>query len=78
MPRCLVFLINDDDNDDDDDEFELNWILLSIAFLSAGTGKKLKQPKRKQNAENKRETKMRPNMIKWEERLSFSTLSKVD
>ena len=47
------------------------WILLSIAFLSAGTGKKLKQPKGKQNAENKRETKMRPNMIKWEEKAIF-------
>ena len=62
MPRCLVFLINDDDNDDDDDDddddelnFNLNFIVHCL-FISWDR-KKLKQPKRKQNAKNKRETK---------------------
>ena len=52
---------NWDETNKFDFEFEFYCPLL---FLSAGTGKKLKQPKRKQNTENKRETKMRPNMIK--------------
>ena len=54
---------DDDDDDDDDDEFEFEFYC-PLLFYQLGQEKKSKQPKRKQNAENKRETKMRPNMIK--------------
>ena len=37
---------DDDDDGDDDDEFEFEF-LLSIAFLSAGTGKQFKTAKKK-------------------------------
>ena len=57
---------------DDDDEFEFEFeFYCPLLFYQLGQEKKLKQPKRKQNAENKRETKMRPNMIKWEEKAIF-------
>ena len=45
-------------------------------FFNIWDRKKLKQPKRKQNAENKKETKMRPNMIKWEEKAIFQHTQK--